>query len=368
MIKRYHPGVYLKEALEAMDMTAKEFSIRTGISERSLSSFMAGKTGISFELASKLGSFFGNSPSVWINLQTSYDTYLAEEKAKAEVDNDYKLISGFKKYFASFFGMATAEGHGDFVEKVRKLASVNSINLLRTDERELIPAYHKEQKGNAKIDHFVFNLYFSIALTAARKIETKPFDKDAFLKILSGIRKLTLKEPEEFIGELVERFRACGVAFVYLPYMKNLELYGAAKWLSPEKAMIVVSNRGKQADVFWFTLLHEAGHLLNKSRRDPSVLCDVNEVQSDSFAREQIVSEDEYKDFVMNSRCLFQDIERFAKEKDFSPCLLEGMIRHDKPKNFCELKNSKFYEFDVLQKAYATSFQKVSRSCLPKNL
>ena len=27
-----------------MDMTAKEFSIRTGISERSLSSFMAGKT------------------------------------------------------------------------------------------------------------------------------------------------------------------------------------------------------------------------------------------------------------------------------------------------------------------------------------
>ena len=62
MIKRYHPGIYLKEALEAMDMTAKEFSIRTGISERSLSSFMAGKTGISFELASKLGSFFRKLP------------------------------------------------------------------------------------------------------------------------------------------------------------------------------------------------------------------------------------------------------------------------------------------------------------------
>ena len=254
------------------------------------------------------------------------------------------------------------------MEKVRKLASVNSIYLLRTDERELIPAYHKEQKANAKIDHFVFNLYISIVLTAARKIETKPFDKEAFIKVLADVRELTLKEPEEFIGELVERFRACGVAFVYLPYMKNLELYGAAKWLSPEKAMIVVSNRRKQADVFWFTLLHEAGHLLNESRRDPSVSCDVNEVQSDSFAREQIVSEDEYKDFVMNSRCLSQDIERFAKEKGFSPCLLERMIRHDKPKNFCELKNPKFYEFDVLQKTYATSFQKVSRSCLPKNL
>ena len=362
MIKRYHPGIYLKEALEAMDMTAKEFSIRTGISERSLSSFMAGKTGISFELASKLGSFFGDSPSVWINLQTSYDTYLAEEKAKAEVDNDYKLISGFKKYFASFFGMATTEGHGDFVEKVRKLASVNSINLLRTDERELIPAYHKEQKGNAKIDHFVFNLYISIALTAARKIETKPFDKEAFMKVLSDVRELTLKDPEEFIGELVERFRACGVAFVYLPYMKNLELYGAAKWLSPEKAMIVVSNRGKQGDVFWFTLLHEAGHLLNESRRDPSVLCDVNEAQSDSFAREHLLSEEDYKDFLADKHFLSIDIKYFAREKGILPCILEGRLRHDKLIPSFQIDLLVKYEYEPLQKAYVSAFEKASRA------
>lgn len=362
MIKRYHPGVYLKEALEALDMTAKEFSIRTGISERSLSSFMAGKTGISFELASNLGSFFGNSPSVWINLQTSYDTYLAEEKAKSEVENDYKLISSCKKYFESFFGMAAAEGHGDFVEKVRKLASVNSLNLLKTDERELIPAYHKEQKGNAKIDHFVFNLYISIALTAARKIETKPFDKKAFLEVLSDIRKLTLKEPREFIEELVERFRECGVAFVYLPYMKNLELYGAAKWLSPEKAMIVVSNRGKQADVFWFTLLHEAGHLLNESRRDPSVSCDAEEIQSDSFAREQIVSEEEYQDFMMNGHYLSRDIKGFADQKGFLPCLLEGRLRHEKLLKQSQRALSVQYENESLQKAYEAALKKASKA------
>lgn len=362
MIKRYHPGVYLKEALEAMDMTAKEFSIRTSISERSLSSFMAGKTGISFELASKLGSFFGNSPSVWINLQTSYDTYLAEEKAKSEVDNDYKLISSCKKYFESFFGIASTEGRAEYVEKVRKLASVNFLSFLKTDERELIPAYHKEQKGNAKIDHFVFNLYISIALTAARKIETKPFDKEAFMKVLSDIRKLTLKEPGEFIEELVERFRECGVAFVYLPYMKNLELYGAAKWLSPEKAMIVVSNRGKQADVFWFALLHEAGHLINESRRDPSVSCDAEEIQSDSFAREQIVSEDEYQDFMMNGHYLSRDIKRFADEKGFLPCLLEGRLRHEKLLKQSQRALSVQYEYESLQKAYEAAFKKASRA------
>lgn len=344
-----------------MDMTAKEFSIRTGISERSLSSFMAGKTDISFDLASKLAAFFGNSPNVWINLQTSYDTYLSREKAKIELDDDYQLIAEFKNYFASFFGIPVTAGPEAYVEGVRKLASVNCVSLLQNDERELIPAFHKEQKGK-EIGHFVYNLYMSMALTTARGIDTKPFDKRAFLGALSDLRKLTLTEPEEFMGELVKRFRSCGVAFVYLPYMKNLEMYGAAKWLSPEKAMIVVTNRGKQADVFWFALLHEAGHLINGRRRDSSVSCDADEIQSDSFAREQIVSEDEYQDFMMNGHYLSRDIKRFADEKGFLPCLLEGRLRHEKLLKQSQRALSVQYEYESLQKAYEAAFKKASKA------
>ena len=35
-IRRFHPGMYIKEILEAMEMTAREFSARTGIYERTL--------------------------------------------------------------------------------------------------------------------------------------------------------------------------------------------------------------------------------------------------------------------------------------------------------------------------------------------
>ena len=360
MIRRYHPGTYLKESLEAMDMTAKEFSIRTGISERSLSSFMAGKTDISFDLASKLAAFFGNSPNVWINLQTSYDTYLSREKAKIELDDDYQLIAEFKNYFASFFGIPVTAGPQAYVEGVRKLASVNCVSLLQNDERELIPAFHKEQKGK-KIDHFIYNLYMSMALTTARGIDTKPFDKRAFLGTLSDLRNLTLTEPEEFMGELVKRFRSCGVAFVYLPYMKNLEIYGAAKWLSPEKAMIVVTNRGKQADVFWFAILHEAGHLINGRRRDSSVSCDTEEIESDSFARGYILSDEEYGDFMLDWRYSFEDIKRFAEEKGFSPCLLGGRLKHDGLLGHYRRELSVQYEYEPLQKAYVKALAGDSR-------
>ena len=33
-IRRLHPGFYIRESLEAMEMSSREFSIRTGISER----------------------------------------------------------------------------------------------------------------------------------------------------------------------------------------------------------------------------------------------------------------------------------------------------------------------------------------------
>ena len=75
-IKRFHPGVYIKENLIAMEMTAKEFSYRTGISERTLSSIINEKGSITFDVAYKLSLFFDNSINYWTNLQNQYDIYM----------------------------------------------------------------------------------------------------------------------------------------------------------------------------------------------------------------------------------------------------------------------------------------------------
>ena len=86
-IKRFHPGVYLKLDLEALNMSAREFSARSGISERVLSPFINGKTDITFDLAYKLSSFFGSSIESWMNLQQAYDLYkrnLSEEKIRGK--------------------------------------------------------------------------------------------------------------------------------------------------------------------------------------------------------------------------------------------------------------------------------------------
>ena len=56
-----------------MGIRVEEFSARTGLPKQAIEDLIEDMIDVSPELASKLDSFFGNSPDVWVNLQTSYD-------------------------------------------------------------------------------------------------------------------------------------------------------------------------------------------------------------------------------------------------------------------------------------------------------
>ena len=84
-IRKFHPGVYIKETLEAMEMTAREFSARTGISERTLSAIINRNEDITFDIAYKLSSYFDNSVNYWTNLQNQYNIYTYEIESEKEL-------------------------------------------------------------------------------------------------------------------------------------------------------------------------------------------------------------------------------------------------------------------------------------------
>lgn len=70
-----HPGKYLKESIEALNMTQNEFAIKVGMTTKEISVLINEKSNITYELAEKLASFFDNSIDFWINLQNKYDSY-----------------------------------------------------------------------------------------------------------------------------------------------------------------------------------------------------------------------------------------------------------------------------------------------------
>lgn len=87
-IRRVHPGIYLKNSLEAMEITIKEFAVRTGISEKILSSIINGSGDVTFDVAYKLSLYFDNSINYWTNLQIQFYNY---KKTKNICPKDLKL-------------------------------------------------------------------------------------------------------------------------------------------------------------------------------------------------------------------------------------------------------------------------------------
>ena len=74
-----HPGEFLKEILDELDISQAEFARAIGLSTMRISHVVKGKRPVTAELALLFGKAFGQTPQYWINLQAAYDLKIAEK-------------------------------------------------------------------------------------------------------------------------------------------------------------------------------------------------------------------------------------------------------------------------------------------------
>ena len=77
-ITAFHPGYYVEEAIQDMNISQSDLAKRLGIPERTLSLFINGQIDISYNLAKKLSMVLGTSIKFWFNLQRIYNKKLLE--------------------------------------------------------------------------------------------------------------------------------------------------------------------------------------------------------------------------------------------------------------------------------------------------
>ncbi len=76
-----HPGEVIKSlCLEPLEISVTDAAKALGVSRKTLSSIINGKSGISPEMAVRLSIAFNTSSISWINQQAQYDLWKAEEK------------------------------------------------------------------------------------------------------------------------------------------------------------------------------------------------------------------------------------------------------------------------------------------------
>lgn len=75
-----HPGEILRDALEERGLSVTTAAEHLKVSRVTLSRVLNGQSGISAEMAVRLGMALGTGPELWMAMQNQYDLWQASQK------------------------------------------------------------------------------------------------------------------------------------------------------------------------------------------------------------------------------------------------------------------------------------------------
>lgn len=261
------PGATLEETMEALGMTQRELANRTGLTVQTLNRIFKGEQPITYETANKLELVTGTPAALWNNLEAQYREQLSKiEQARQMADNITWLKTIPVKELAARQIIPAEADKGLVVREVLRFYGVSSVEAWHTLWDE--PAAAARRSPFLKSSPGPTSAWLRLGQLEARDIECAPHDKKRFAENLHSIRDLTRKNPKEFVPEMRRLCAEAGVALALVPEIKGAPWSGAAEWITPTKAMILVNLRGKSEDKFWFSFFHEAGHILHDSKKE----------------------------------------------------------------------------------------------------
>lgn len=347
LVTDIHPGEFLADALDEFSITQKSLAQRIGMSEKAVNEIIKGKSPITRTTASHLSNVFSFSETYWMNLQNQYEEDKMKLQKESELQKeaevylrDHNLLDTYKEL--SKFGLVdalrnTASNAGAMILNLRQFFGVSSLKN--------IEGGHISQTAFRKYKGRSFNKYTTIAwlqlgMKKAQKTESSPFDRNTLKARLEDIAQLSQKSSDVYLPKLEEILKDCGVILAYMPYFKNTHVQGAAAWVNPNKALIMITTTKKSEDRFWFNVFHEIGHILKHSKKE----CFIDfgeegsvpqrdekiEREADLFAEKYLIPDFKYiREYVTRSGDLKQKILKVSKEIKRSPAIIAGRIAHE---------------------------------------
>lgn len=323
------PGDTIADVLGEQRLSADEFAHRMGLTAEQAKDLLQGRAAITLAVARRLGEILGGSVEFWMSRDFQY----RQDAARLHATDDEwlrQLPVGDMIRFGwlepvphpseevtaclQFFGVLSIS------EWCQKYASLSEMVAFRTS-----PSFDSHPAAVAT--------WLRQGEIEAEAIECSPWDPSGFEKTLLRIRALTRqKDPKHFVPELQELCAACGVAVVTVRAPSGCRASGATRFLSKDKALLMLSFRYLSDDQFWFSFFHEAGHLLLHGEKgfflegfDAGATAE--EQEANDFAARTLVPT-EFQRAMLSLPLDSREVIRFALRIGISPGIVVGQLQH----------------------------------------
>lgn len=297
-----------------------------------LRDLLEGRGAIDRTTARVLEKLVGGTVTFWLTRQKNYEAALNRAVNRMAQDEAEQWLNQIPVPLAP---TATRVSKGSREDQLRhKLVYYNVANLKTWDTRYgSIPSEtHLRTSPSFESNRAAVLSWLRRGEIEADLVLTRPWSPQRLRQLLPDIRTLSkIGRPSRFFPRLRQMLADAGVAIVVVPTPRGCHASGAARLVSPDKAMVIVSFRHRSDDQFWFTLFHELGHLLLHEGR---VFVDEDETpdspaerEANDFAMTCIVPPVRRPEFLSLSADK-DSIMRFAVSVGVNPGLIVGQMQH----------------------------------------
>lgn len=335
------PGATLLDTIEALGMTQADLALRLGVTAKHVNQLMAGKAPITSETALRLEHITGVPASFWMNREKNYREALAR---RDELVDLAKFTDWLKQFpLKEMITRGWIAEHKDKALQIRELLRffrVASPTAWEAKYADIAPQFRRSTKKECP--RGLLSAWLQKGELEAGDVQCSPYDAERFVATLTEARAWTLERADVFTEKLSESFARCGVAIVFVQEFKGLAVSGATRWLTPNKALLQVCLRYKTNDQLWFTIFHEAGHILKHAKKqifldDGKPGDDVFEREADVFATNMLIPQAEYRAFMESYPCFTsREIRDFAQKVGIAPGIVVGRLQHERILRFSD--------------------------------
>ncbi len=331
------PGATLEETLDALGLTQKGLSDRTGLTTKTINEIIKGKAPITAETALMFEKVLGAPARFWNSLERNYREDIARSAESEKLRGKVNWLKRFPLSELIERGYIKPER-----DKIRSLEQLLTFfGVASPDEWETVwnqtaAEFRKSHAHESRTEAVAS--WLRIGELVAQKTQTRSYHRDEFLGAMKSIRRLCTAIPANFQTKIVDTCAHAGVAVAFVREIKGAPVSGATRWLSSEKALIQLSLRYKSEDQLWFTLGHEAAHILLHGKKDVFLDGQMNspvekEREADRWASDWLIPPASWKNFIgsrFKGNISKMKIIEFAAQVGISPGIVVGRLQHEK--------------------------------------
>jgi HTH-type transcriptional regulator/antitoxin HigA len=324
-----HPGETIAEAIEDRGISQKELAIRTGFTEKHISTVINGKKSISAKLAIALEIALEIPSTFWKNLQANYDLELESFNeinniTEAEIEIAKEIADPVK----TITGKELNNSNGSFgVWSLRKILGVSNL----TSISKLNAGFYRGQ-FNVDTSENIMYVWQYLSEKECESQIINPLNIELLKTKIDDIKSIMFKDASEHIESIKNILNSCGVLFTVKKHVTKAPIHGLTVKTKDNKVMLAMTIRNKYVDTFWFSLFHEIAHIINKDfliNQSNINLSEEIEERANKFASNVLINPEEYKDFIAHNNFSIESIKQFAEKVNVLPGVVAGRLMSD---------------------------------------